>query len=63
MDSSETVMGKGDKRRPDCTTKEEQDLRYKYATTNMTLAEFNIKYKKLMKQGLIKRDGKIINET
>lgn len=53
-------MGKGDKRRPYSTTKEERDLRRKYATTKMAFDQFEREYKKLMRQGLIKRNGKVI---
>ena len=56
----ETVMGKGDKRRPDQTTKEERALRDRYATTKMTFDQFEKAYQKLMKQGLIKRNGRVI---
>lgn len=51
---------KGDWYRPHSTTREEQNLRYKYATTKMTFNQFKREYKKLMKQGLIKRSGRII---
>ena len=56
-------MGKGSKRRPCCTTKEEQNLRNRYATTKMTFDQFEKEYKKLMKQGLIKRNEKIIGNS
>lgn len=45
---------------PSSTTPEECDLRHKYATTKMTFDQYERKYKKLMKQGLIKRNGKVI---
>ncbi|KKN69788.1 hypothetical protein LCGC14_0437340 [marine sediment metagenome] len=53
-------MGKGSKPRPYSTTKEERALRDKYATTKMTFSEFEKAYHKLMKQGLIKRNGRVI---
>ncbi|MCK5608844.1 hypothetical protein KAR91_43630 [Candidatus Pacearchaeota archaeon] len=51
---------KGDWPRPHSTTKEERDLRYKYATTKMTFDQFEIEYKKLMKRGLIRRNGRAL---
>lgn len=48
-------MSKGDKRRPRATSREEYDLRCKYAYGGMTFAEFECKYKELKKKGLIKR--------
>ena len=51
---------KGDWRRPCCTTREEQNLRDKYANGGMTFAEFETKYNILLKQGLIKRNGRIV---
>ena len=53
-------MGKGDKRRPYSTTPEERALRAKYATTKMTRAQFDRAFKKLKKQGLIQRNGKVL---
>lgn len=53
-------MGKGSKRRPDQTTCEERDLRDRYATTKMTFDQFERAYRKLMKQGLIKRNGRAV---
>ncbi len=53
-------MGKGSKRRPDQTTKEERALRNRYATTKMTFDQFEKAYQKLMKQGLIKRNGRVV---
>ena len=47
--------------RPYSTTKEERDLRDKYATTKMTFDQYERKYKKLLKQGLIKRNGSFYN--
>ena len=52
-------MGKGSKRRPYSTTKEERDLHNRYATTKMTFDQFEREYQKLMRQGLIKRNGRV----
>lgn len=46
--------------RPYSTTCEERDLRRKYATTKMTFDQYKRAYRKLMKQGLIKRNGRIL---
>jgi len=53
-------MGKGDTYRPHSTTREEQDLRERYARTDMTRAEFDVEFEKLKRQGLVKRNGKVI---
>jgi len=53
-------MGKGDQYRASSTTREERDLRRKYATTKMTFNQYEREYKKLMKQDLIKRNGKVL---
>lgn len=53
-------MGKGDKRRPCCTTREEQNLRDRYARGMMTFDQYEQAYRKLMKQELIKRNGQVI---
>lgn len=54
-------MGKGSKRRPDQTTRKEQNLRDKYAHGDMTFKQYERAYRKLMKQGLIKRNGRVID--
>lgn len=51
---------KGDWPRPYSTTQAERDLRHRYATTEMTLAQFNRALKELTKQGLIQRDGRVV---
>lgn len=51
---------KGDWARPDQTTREEQDLRYLYRVGEISLATFNIRYKKLKQDGLITRSGKVV---
>lgn len=53
-------MGKGDRYRPHSTTKEERALRDRYATTKMTFDQFERAYKKLMKRGLIRRNGRML---
>lgn len=57
-------IGKTDKRRPRSTTREEENLRWRYATQKprpMTFDEYEIEYKKLLKEGKIRRSGRIIN--
>lgn len=54
------MMGKGSKRRPRATTREEQDLRDRYARGKMTFNQYERAYRKLMKQGLIKRNGRVL---
>jgi len=61
MDSSEIVMGKGDTYRPHSTTRQEQNLRDKYAHGDMTFKQYERAYKKLMRQGLIKRNGRTLS--
>lgn len=56
----EQVMGKGDQRRPCCTTREEQNLRDLYAHGDLTFIQYEHKYKALMKRELIKRSGRVI---
>ena len=56
-------MGKGDRYRASSTTREEQDLRNRYATTRMTFKEFEAAYRKLMKQGKIKRSGRVVRDS
>ena len=53
-------MGKGSKRRPCCTTRKERDLREKYARGKMTFLQYERAYRKLMKQGLIQRNGRVL---
>ena len=53
-------MGKGDKRRPDQTTPEERTLRERYAEGGMSFVQYERAYRKLMKQGLIKRNGRTL---
>ena len=56
-------MGKGSHYRPHTTTREEQDLRNRYATTRMTFKEFEAAYRKLMRQGKIKRSGRVVRDS
>lgn len=46
--------------RPSQIGKEERELRRKYAYTKMTFEQFEIEYKKLMKQGKIVRNGRVV---
>lgn len=56
-------MGKGDKRRPCCTTREEQNLRDRYARGLITFLQYEAAYRKLMKRGLIRRNGRVIGDS
>lgn len=53
-------MGKGSQRRPDSTTREEQNLRDRYARGRMTFLQYEQAYRKLMKCGLIRRNGRVL---
>ena len=53
-------MSKGSWYRPSSTTREEQDLRDRYARGKITFLQFEREYKKLLKQGLIKRNGRAL---
>jgi uncharacterized membrane protein len=53
-------MSKGSKRRPCQTTREEQNLRDLYAHGDITFAQYEAKYRTLMKRGLIRRNGRIL---
>lgn len=53
-------MGKGSKRRLSATTREEEELRWKFACGRITFRQFEKKYKELKKQGLIQRNGRVI---
>lgn len=54
-------LGKGDKSRPYSTTREERNLRDALAWGKITFDEYEHKYNILLKQGKIRRDGRIIN--
>lgn len=60
LHTQETVMGKGDRRRLDQTTREEQNLRDRYARGKITFLQYEREYKKLSKQGLIQRNGQVL---
>ena len=51
---------KGDWYRPSSTTRQEQNLRDKYAHGGMTFKQYERAYRKLMRQGLIQRNGRMI---
>ncbi len=51
---------KGSWKRPCATTREEQDLRDRYARGKMTFLQYEKAYRLLMKRGLIKRNGRVI---
>jgi len=55
--------GKGDARRPRQISIEEERLRWKYACGGMTFAQFEKRYKQLVKEGKITRSGRKIGET
>jgi len=55
-------IGKGSARRPNCTTPEEERLRWALYYKKITFEEFERRYKELLKAGKIKRNGRIINE-
>lgn len=52
--------GKGSARRPLQTTREEYDLRCMLANGKIKFEEYNRKWNKLLREGKIKRDGKVI---
>jgi len=52
---------KGDWYRPSSTTREEQNLRGKYAHGDMTFKQYERAYHKLMRRGLIKRNGRTLS--
>ena len=56
-------MGKGDTYRPSQISREEEELRWKYAMTDMTFTEFRKRYLQLMKEGKITRNGKVIKHA
>lgn len=46
--------------RPSSVTREEADLRMELLQDKITLATFNRRYNRLKREGLIKRNGKVI---
>lgn len=55
-------MGKGDKRRPRSIGPEEERLRYALAFGKITFTQFERRYKQLLREGKIVRDGRVIGE-
>lgn len=53
-------MGKGDGYRPYSTSREERDLRDALAWHKITFKEFERRYKKLLEEGKITRNGRIV---
>lgn len=56
-------IGKGSNRRPSMITKQEEELRWRYATQKprpMTFDQFEAAYKELKERGLIQRNGRVI---
>lgn len=49
-----------ERQKPYQTAPEEQALRWDYGKGKITLKEFHRRYAKLKKQGLIKRNGRVI---
>lgn len=49
-----------ERQKPYQTTQEEQDLRWEYGNTDMSLEEFNRRFKELEKQGKIIRSGRVV---
>ena len=54
-------MGKGSKRRPSAITREEENLRWKLALGRITFKQFEGRYKQLLKEGKIKRNGRVVH--
>ena len=54
-------MGKGSKPRPYSTTREERNLRDRYAWGKITFLQYERAWRKLKRKGLIRRNGKVIN--
>jgi len=53
---------KGSWRRPCQTSREEQELREKYADGRISFARFEKEYKRLTKEGKIIRSGRVIRD-
>jgi hypothetical protein len=49
-----------EKQKPWAITKEELDLRFEYGEGRMTRVEFDRRFKRLKKQGKIRRDGRVV---
>lgn len=44
-------------------SREEEELRWKLASGHITFAEFEQRYKELLKAGKIKRDGRVVEDA
>lgn len=53
-------MGKGSRPRPRSITREEEDLRWAYATGEINHTEFVTCYAKLKQDGLLRRSGRVL---
>ena len=51
---------KEDWKRPKQISREEEDLRWEYATHQISLNTFGRRYAKLKRRGLIRRSGKVL---
>ena len=51
-----------ERQKPYRTSAEEQNLRWEYGSTNMTIVTFNRRYEKLKKVGKILRSGKVVTK-
>lgn len=51
-------MGKGSKKRPCFTGREEEDLRFALAYGDIDMHHFQIEYEKLLRAGMITREGR-----
>jgi len=49
-----------ERQKPYQITQEEQNLRWKYANGGMTFEQFEVRYKQLMREGKIRRSGRVI---
>jgi len=53
-------MGKGSKRRPSAISREEENLRWLLAEKKITFVEFETRYNRLLREGKITRNGRMI---
>ena len=53
-------MGKGSRYRPFSTSREERELREKYADGRITFKQFEKEYKNLHREGKITRSGRVV---
>ncbi len=54
------AMGKGSSRRPRSITPAEEDLRWELVKGEISLAIFNRRYGKLRRDGLLRRNGRVL---